>query len=335
MSEPRRVDRDALEVQLRRVEALISDDNVGLFGPDSLMWRIGRCYLPAVLGAGRALLLQVAHPWVTQGVDHHSSTRLDPIGRARRTFSTVVAMTLGSRQQAFAAARGLHRVHEHIRGTMEQAAGPFVRGSEYFANELHALMWVHATLWDSLVEMYELIVSPLTGEEKQRFYDETKRFAQLFGIPPETLPVDWNAFREYNVAMWASDVLTVTPAAVALKRDLFKPLVAPLAPLMRWGEHITAATLPPRLARDFDLPVGPRSQAHFERAVCRFRSLHRHLPDRFRYSPPYFEALARIRARRADPLTRLLNRVAFGRWVVVGRASESAAGASTPAAPRQ
>src|SRR5687768_1486599 len=93
---PEWVTRAQLDAQLAHLHLDVVDPKIGLYGPQSMMWRIGRCHLATSLGSGRALLLQVAHPWVTQGVEHHSRTRTDPIGRARRTFTNVLSMTFGS-----------------------------------------------------------------------------------------------------------------------------------------------------------------------------------------------------------------------------------------------
>jgi uncharacterized protein (DUF2236 family) len=282
-----------------------------------MMWRIGRCHLATELGSGRALLLQIAHPWVTQAVDHHSRTRHDPIGRARRTFTSVLSMTFGSVDLAIAAAMRVHAVHNRIAGTLEYSAGGFIQGEEYRANEAHALLWVHATLWDSAVRMYELVVEPLSPADKERFYVETKRFAALFGIPGALLPAKWADFVAYNEYMWQSDQLAVTPAALELTRFLFKPLVPGLGPLMNSMKLVTSATLPPRLREAFKLPYDETTPERFERVVRRMRYLHRVLPDRLRYSPTYFEALARLAGRRSDVLTRVATRVTLGRWHLV------------------
>jgi uncharacterized protein (DUF2236 family) len=314
---PQWVTRDSFDEQLARVHRKVPDPVVGLYGPDSMMWRIGRCHLASTLGSGRALLLQVAHPWVTQGVEHHSRTRADPIGRARRTFTNVLSITFGSLEQALAAAERVHGVHKHIRGALEYSAGGFAQGAEYRANEVNALMWVHATLWDSAMRMYELVVETVSAADKERYYEETKLFALLFGIPEQALPPDWNSFLEYNRRMWESDQLAVTPAALNLTKFLFKPLVPGLGPLMRWMEMVTAATLPARLRQAFELKYSEATPQHFERTVTRMRRLQRVLPAHLRYSPTYFEALARIDGRRSDLFTRLTTRATLGCWRLV------------------
>src|ERR1700726_240271 len=83
----------------------------GIFGPASLSWRVDR-EAAVFLGAGRALLLQLAHPWVAAGIAEHSRTLADPIGRFHRTFNTVFTMGFGTLDSALAAARRLHRRHD-------------------------------------------------------------------------------------------------------------------------------------------------------------------------------------------------------------------------------
>jgi uncharacterized protein (DUF2236 family) len=73
----------------------------GIFGPASLTWRIDR-EAAVFLGAGRALLLQLAHPWVAAGIAEHSRTLADPIGRFHQTFNTVFTLVFGTRDQALA-----------------------------------------------------------------------------------------------------------------------------------------------------------------------------------------------------------------------------------------
>jgi uncharacterized protein (DUF2236 family) len=70
------------------------DPRVGLFGPHSKVWEVNR-YSLIFLGAGRAALLQLAHPMVALGVAHHSRASHDPLGRFRGTFVQVFPMIFG------------------------------------------------------------------------------------------------------------------------------------------------------------------------------------------------------------------------------------------------
>src|SRR5262249_422528 len=87
----RLVTANDLEEQLKRIRLLASAETEGVFGPRSVIWRIDR-EAAIFLGAGRALLLQLAHPWVAAAISEHSRTFADPIGRFHLTFEMVFSL---------------------------------------------------------------------------------------------------------------------------------------------------------------------------------------------------------------------------------------------------
>ncbi len=308
------VDRAALAASLERVRAGVRDPRAGLFGPESQVWRVNRNSL-VFLGAARAALLQLAHPYVAWGIEQHSRTREDPFGRFRRTFLHVFRMVFGDLDTALDAARAVHATHTRIEGEIEQAAGPFAAGQRYRANEPEALLWVHATLWDTSVLCYESVVGPLSAREKETYYEETRRFAWLFGIPDAVLPADWTAFRAYCEQMLASETLVVTPPAARMARFLFRPMLPGTGALLtRYGE-LTAWWLPERVAAGFGLERG--GAAGRRRSEATLRRLGRawpRLPRRARFLPAYVEARRRLAGRNTpDPVGALLNRLLVGR----------------------
>ena len=305
---------DDFERQLQAVSAAVARPVEGLFGPGSQFWRLDRESV-VFLGAGRALLLQLAHPWVAEAIAAHYRSGLDRIDRFHRTFAVVYTMVFGSLDQAVAAARRLHRRHAAVTGTMSADTGPFARGSPYRANDIAALRWVYATLIDTAVKAHDLVLPPLSAAERERYYAESKRFAALFGIAGADLPPDWTAFAAYNEAMWNSATLTIgAPARNIARQLLFGAQGA--WPVPHWYRAITAAMLPERLRADFGLPFGEAERGIAERAVARIRVLYPRLPVWLRYVAPYHEAMARLQGRRADPVTRLLNRVWIGRPIM-------------------
>jgi uncharacterized protein (DUF2236 family) len=306
------VDRALLERQLACVRTAAAGSVAGVFGPQSLFWRVNREAI-VFLGAGRALLLQLAHPWVAAAIAEHSRASADPIGRFHRTFSAVYTMVFGSLDQALGAARRLHSRHEAITGTMPADAGPFAHATPYRANDVAALRWVYATLIDTALLAYEMVLPPLSTRDRDLYYAESLLFAALFGLAPADLPADWAAFTAYNEAMAHSAAMNVTAAARDIARTLLlrpgKMLHAP-----QWYDALTASMLPPRLREGFDLPFGAREQARAQRAITRIRRLYPLLPARLRYVAPYHEATARLNGHpRADLPTRLLNRLWIGK----------------------
>jgi uncharacterized protein (DUF2236 family) len=122
------VSAESLEQELNQLRRVVVDSVSGLFGSRSVTWQIDR-ESAIFLGAGRALLLQLAHPWVAAAIERHSDALADPVGRFHRTFSTVFSMVFGTLDQSMSAARRLHRRHAEIKGQLPRAAGPFSAGS--------------------------------------------------------------------------------------------------------------------------------------------------------------------------------------------------------------
>jgi hypothetical protein len=67
------VSGECLERELNRISAAVADSRSGIFGPQSVTWRVNR-EAAIFLGAGRALLLQLSHPWVTAAIEQHSDS---------------------------------------------------------------------------------------------------------------------------------------------------------------------------------------------------------------------------------------------------------------------
>src|ERR1700733_9120316 len=127
------------------LEQLPGEPGDGFFGPGSITWRVNR-ESAVFLGAGRAALLQLAHPWVAAALAQHSTLLSDPIKRFHGTFRVVFTMVFGSLDQALTAARRLHAMHTRIRGELPEEVAGWRRGAHYEANEIAALRWVYATL---------------------------------------------------------------------------------------------------------------------------------------------------------------------------------------------
>jgi uncharacterized protein (DUF2236 family) len=142
-----------LERGLDAVRSKAAGPGEGVFGPGSTIWQVDREAL-VFLGAGRALLLQLAHPWVATAIAEHSTALSDPIARFHRTFEIVFTLVFGSLEQALATSRRLHRRHAAISGYLPQRLGQYPKGSPYRANEVSALMWVHATLVETALTVH-------------------------------------------------------------------------------------------------------------------------------------------------------------------------------------
>jgi uncharacterized protein (DUF2236 family) len=302
---------DDLERTLAGVRAAAAGPAEGVFGPASVVWRISR-EAGIFLAAGRALLLQLAHPWVAAAIAEHSRSMDDPIGRFHRTFHGVFTMVFGTLEDAVAMSRQLYRRHESITGRLPHAGGEYAAGSRYSANEVPALRWVHATLVESALVAYELVLPPLAIREREQYWTEARVFGALFGVPAADLPETWDAFTRYVDGMLHSGAITVSPVAGELAgRFLAGPVlrvgrVAGVRP-PTWYRDLTAHLLPAPVREGFGLTLSPRAQRRVEAVLRRIRRVYPCLPARVRTVGPYQEACARLRGDTPDYITQRLN----------------------------
>jgi uncharacterized protein (DUF2236 family) len=284
-----------------------ADPRAGIFGPGSITWKIDR-ESAVFLGAGRAALLQIAHPWVAAALAHHSSLLGDSIARFHNTFRVVYAMVFGSAGQALAASRHLHALHTRIRGELPETIAAWPRGTHYEANEIAALRWVYATLVESAVLAYEWVL-PLGAEEREAYYRQSKTVAALFGIPAAALPADWAAFIAYTSdLMTRSGTLGVSPAARSLAQAVLSGAGSRIRP-PRWYRALTAAWIPQPLRDAFGLATDEGAVARVRRWLPR---VYRRLPSAIRFVGPFHEAQARLRGSPPGFASRAGNRFWIG-----------------------
>jgi uncharacterized protein (DUF2236 family) len=222
----------------------------GLFADDSVIRRVNRENV-LLLGGGRALLMQLAHPKVAAGVDEHSDFRRRPLYRLRRTVRLTMAIVFGDKETALAAARNVNRVHARV------------KGRDYHALDPDLLLWVHATLVDSALVTYETFVRRLSPAQREEFYEQMNNAAELLGVPPSKFPPVFADFRKYVDEMIATN-LEVGETALELSRLVVRPRVlrlpgAVFVPL----ELVTTGLLPPLLREQYALPWGRGHQQIF------------------------------------------------------------------------
>lgn len=301
-----------LERQLEFIRDSVADPIAGVFGPHSLTWRVDR-EAALFLGAGRALLLQLAHPWVAAATVEHSKSLSDPIGRFHRTFHTVFSLVFGTLDQAFGMARRLHRQHAAVTGILPNTIGAFSGGSRYWANDVAAACWVYATLIETSLVVHDLVFPPLAQEERERYYEESKIFAALLGIPHAYLPRSWKAFAAYCEMMSTSGILTVGAEAKAIARQLLA-IPGDWLRVPYWYQCLTAMMMPHPILIAFGLNYGERERRGAEQASINIRRMYRFLPAWLRYVGPYHEATRRIGGRNNPGIaTQMSNRLWIGK----------------------
>jgi uncharacterized protein (DUF2236 family) len=230
------------------VRARLASAGLSASAPGTVSWRINREII-VVAGWGRAILLQFAHPLVASGVNDHSSFRGSLLSSVRRLQSTLGAMqslTFGDEEEAIAAAAGINAIHDRVYGRLAGRVGLYPAGERYSAHDPELLRWVHATLLESVPMTYELLVGPLTREDRDRYCDEAAIMEPMLDIPRGLLPRNTDQLGDYMRGMMHGGRIAVSETSRGLARAvLFPPRWQLLWPAFRAVQLITIGLLPP------------------------------------------------------------------------------------------
>jgi uncharacterized protein (DUF2236 family) len=233
-------------------ERLASRD--GYFAPGSVIRRVGNTPLTPFLGGGPAVLLQVAHPLVAAGVVHHSDYCRDLWRTLARTLRALYLMAYGTKAEAARAGEAVQKVHTHVHGRTTVQLGSFPAGTPYSASDPELMLWVHATLVEASLKVYQRFVHALAPDDQERYYQEMALVARLFGTPASVIPRTLAEFRDYFAAQLAGETITVTaPAREVASVILDAPLPAVMRVLVPAHRLATAGLLPPRLRDEYGL----------------------------------------------------------------------------------
>jgi uncharacterized protein (DUF2236 family) len=231
-----------------------------------------------LVGGQRALVLQLAHPMVAAGVADHSDFPRRALERLSRTLDLTLATVFGSPAEAEEAIASIRRVHGRVRGARA--------GRSYRATDPRLLLWVNATLIDTTLVVYERFVHRLSDEARNRYYEETKEFGPLYGIPDRVTPPDLASFRAYVEDMIEGDELGPTAESRRLVRQVLRP------PLPFWWRApteavrlVTLALLPDRIRDMFGLHAGTAAHAALAGSSAASRRLLPLFPESVRAFP--------------------------------------------------
>lgn len=260
----------------------MSDSDPGLFGPDSITWRVHSDPAMGVAGL-RALLLQALYPEVVQAVYEHSDFRADPWGRLRRTADYVGTSTFGTTDEANLAAAQVRAIHRRVPG----------------AEDPRLLLWVHCSEVDSFLSTARRAGLGVSHAEADRYVEEQVTAARLVGA--DDAPSSVAELRSYFTEIRPS--LGLTPAATEAARFvLFPPMKLPLAvvPPARTSwvglAGLGFALLPRWARRMYHLPGLPTTDLGATVALRALRTALLAVPPSLRDGPHVKAARSRMQA---------------------------------------
>jgi uncharacterized protein (DUF2236 family) len=239
-----------------------------------------------IIGWLRAILLQLAHPLIAAGVAEHSTFRggtRPALFRLHQTIAAMLAISFGTAGQRQTAIDGIRAIHRRVHGRLPNACGPFAAGTNYSAEDSDLLLWVHATLVESILLAYEQLVAPLAPAERDRYCAESADVAVALGADPDAVPQSWNAMRALLARGYASGDIVVGDQARALAASLVTPfrgwigrrLLTPILSVVAAGQ------LPAPIRSQYGFAWSMGRERTFLGMIALFRATRRILPRRF------------------------------------------------------
>ena len=150
-----------------------------LVSPDSVSWRVFKNPLALYIGGVAAVIMELAEPRVRTGVWEHTTFRVDPIRRLRRTGLAAMVTIYGARSKSEAMIAGIRRMHDAV-------AGSTPTGRAYRADDPELLNWVQSTAAYGFLQAYHQYVRALSDLERDCYYAEGALAASLYGASAST-----------------------------------------------------------------------------------------------------------------------------------------------------
>jgi uncharacterized protein (DUF2236 family) len=235
-----------------------------------------------LLGWSRAILMQLAHPLIAAGVIQHSSFHGRAAEAAARLHSTVgamLALTFGDDERRMATIEHIRGIHRTVNGPLATDVGPFPAGTRYSAEDPALLLWVHVTLLDSTVDVYQRLVGTLTPADLDAYCVEALPTLFDLGGDPLTAPRTWSAMRAYLTDVERSGVLATAPETRELAARVLWPrglLTVPFGPLNR---TITIGLMSPAIRAVYGYSWDDAHEAKFQRAMRTIRAVRQAAPN--------------------------------------------------------
>lgn len=228
------------------------------------------------LGAGAAIIRQMANPAVGLGVARHSISLRDPMPRLYKTMDYIYVVAMGSDRERQIIAREVDHAHKPVRS-------PF-----YSAFDQQLQLWVAVTLYRGGIEVYELMFGKLDRSSQEHLLQQAAVYGTTLQMSPDLWPADKEVFEQYwERSLAAVEVPTEVRdfVHVLLKGGAAPWYIKVLMPVQRLA---TRALLGPLLRRKFDLPWNQRDEFIWRWFVRIVPPVYRLLPRRLRHLPAHW-----------------------------------------------
>lgn len=279
--------------------ATAGDDppDLGLFGPESVSWRV---HAEPILwfSALRALFLQMLLPRAIAGVLQNSNFREDPWGRLFRTAQFFGQVIYGDSATAMTAGARVRGIHRRMRGVDPDT------GEDFRIDDPDLLRWIHVTAAESFCTTACRGGLRLEPAEIDRYYAEQLRVAELVGLDPTTVPATAPAveqyYRQMRPRLRAGRDARETARFLALPTFPWGLGYTPVRPLWVSVAAYGFSLLPPWARRLYGLPGLPMTDLSATLTSRALRLTLRAVPDSLLEGPIFQRAMERVERARSS-----------------------------------
>lgn len=279
--------------------------------PNSLLWKyMGDITINAAVGQ-RLAIYENMWPQLGQGVSDHSvlvskgdfkSLR----ERGLNTQRTIGGVVYGRPDQAKTYGLQIRNFHKSIKGDMPNARRYHAIASETF-------YWAHVTFFEAIYRASELGIMPLSREEKEQIFEESKLWFSMYGVDDRAQPETYAEFEEYLADVMANKLIDMGIAQytagsaktadyvvrmVPRKYRKYMRLIAP--PIAAVLRITTMGHMEPEILERLRLTEywTEKDKRRYRRLLTVLRTLHSvtekyRLPLRLRYAPFAIKAFER------------------------------------------
>lgn len=233
-----------------------------------------------LFGAGRAILMQLAHPQIGVAIDKHSDFANNPLSRLIHTLGYIYALSNGTSEHQRIMINYVNAAHRNVRGPKDQVG----QTPAYSALDPKLQLWVAATLFDS-ARVIGAQILPGHIEHDEGLYQRYAQLGEALQMPSKLWPATLRDFDDYLNQTQRS--LQVTDRTRALANELFAGRNAPWwiragLPLMR---DVTIAQLPTSLREQFGFVLSPKVRRRNDMVIGIVRGATSVLPRWVRHAP--------------------------------------------------
>jgi uncharacterized protein (DUF2236 family) len=171
-------------------------DDYGLFGPDSVAWKVWGYPTSLTVGFQRSVVVEELDPFLLASVEATNKVRTQARTRYDHTVRYFATVAFADSRTAVKASEMLTKVHARNVGIEP------LSGNRYDANNPDSQLWILLTAWHSVLYAYEMYgPGKLSPDDERRYWEDCVTAAELQTCDPDKVPRTRGGIRDYFEAV--------------------------------------------------------------------------------------------------------------------------------------